>query len=278
MLGEEPGANPVRKAETVCSTIRNGKDSRKNFLSPNTIKAVEQTLNNRGDRSSGLMEQDRLYNNLLSSQPLCFNFFGEFMMNTDFGLKVLKTWWPELTGLQRVMFEYAPSENYTQDHSAFDIAFEVMAGKRKGLIGLECKYTDTFSAREYKENPAYKKLFAKSDSFPKGYDVYTQSRYNQLFRNQLIAEGLLQHGQYDFVHTGLFCFQQDMHALKIADEFRELLRLPASFSIITYSDFIEAGSFAAEKQEQQNWIHLLWARYCALELSEEFYSSLAKNL
>lgn len=90
------------------------------------------------------MEEERLFNNLLSSQPLCFNFFGELSADPAFGLAVLKSYYPELTKLRRVIFEYAPAENYTEDHSAFDVAFEVESGDKLGLIGWECKYTARF--------------------------------------------------------------------------------------------------------------------------------------
>jgi hypothetical protein len=61
------------------------------------------------------------------------------LADKGFGLKVLQNWWPEVTELKRVIFEYAPEERYTTDNSAFDVAFEVSAGGQSGLIGLEWK-------------------------------------------------------------------------------------------------------------------------------------------
>ena len=86
-----------------------------------------------------------------------------------------------------MIFEYAPVENYTKDNSAFDIAFEVEENEKVGLVGWECKYTDTFSATEYGK-PSYKELFSKSDSFIGDYEELKKSMTNQLFRNQLIEE------------------------------------------------------------------------------------------
>lgn len=160
------------------------------------------------------------------------------MMDTELGLKILQNWWPEITSLRRVMFEYAPEERYTNDNSAFDVAFEVEAGIRIGLIGFECKYTDTFSAFDYKKDE-YEEIFRKSTTFKSSYSDLVASRYNQLFRNQLLAEALLQNHKYSFVHTGLFCYHLDKQAVQTAEEFNRMLNNSASFKVITYSNFIE---------------------------------------
>jgi len=237
VLMEKPGPHPREKDENVCNTILGGQTSKKNFLTENTMKAVEQTLSSRKPSDPGMVDKDRLYNNLLSSQPLCFNFFGELMMDTEFGLKILQNWWPDITLLRKVIFEYAPDERYTNDNSAFDVAFEVEAGDRIGLIGLECKYTDSFSASKYAKQE-YKEIFSKATSFRASYKEFITSRYNQLFRNQQLAEALLQNNKYKFVHTGLFCYHHDLQALHIAEEFKNMLVDPSAFKVITYSDFI----------------------------------------
>ena len=138
VLNEDEGNNPVRAGEKVCNTILNGIDdaSRKNFLSEQILKSVLLTIEERKKAGSGIIEENRLYNNLLSSQPLCFNFFGELKTDNDLALKVLQQFWPELTEVRTVMFEYAPEENYTNDNSAFDVAFDVMIGSQNGLVGL----------------------------------------------------------------------------------------------------------------------------------------------
>lgn len=273
ILNERPGQHPKNSNDNVCNTILNGEQTKKNFLTENSSKAVDLTLQERQDEDAGLMEQDRLFNNLLSSQPLCFNFFGELMADTDFGLRVLQTWWPDLTELKRVIFEFAPKERFTNDNSAFDIAFEVAVGNKSGLIGLECKYTDTFSSTEY-DKPAYKDIFEKSISFSANYDSLKTSKYNQLFRNQLIAEGLIQNNKYDFVRTGLFCYEQDSSAIETGQELQQMLTKPDSFQIITYRNFIENVQRLDLEWSKREWTMLLWARYCGTILSEPVFQEL----
>jgi len=269
VLLEPEGEHPSRKDETVCNTISNGKASGKNFLSPGVLQAVNEARDQRTHGSKGLIEKKRLFNNLLSSQPLCFNFFGEIAIDHDLALGVIQQFYPQVTEVKDVLFEFAPASGSTDDNSAFDVALEVQAEEKSGLIGLECKYTDSFSQKQW-DKPAYRQIFEKSERFTGSYEDYIVRRFNQLFRNQLIAEGMLSRGDYDFVKTGLFCYHQDESAIHIAREFQRMLRDgEEAFQIITYRDFIAAMQKLDLTWEQRELSMRLWARYCGLCLSEE---------
>ncbi|HEY5536084.1 MAG TPA: hypothetical protein VIL99_14255 [Ignavibacteria bacterium] len=274
VLDELPGMHPTKATENICNTILNGQQSNKNFLTKNTISTVEKTLSTRDGSSLCMIEEDRLFNNLLSSQPLCFNFFSELSINKNIGLKLLQYYYPELTELINVYFEYAPPENYTNDNTAFDVAFEVMAGTKSGIIGWECKYTDNFSTYEY-DKPEYRELYSKSKSFRGAYEELANSRTNQLFRSQLIAEGLLQNKKYEFVFTGLFCHQDDINAIKTANDFSELLNFDnINFRVVTYPEFIKCMQMLDIDWSLREWSMLLWARYCGTVLSESTVNKL----
>ena len=268
VLGEEQGQWPKSKdpQKRIGSTILEGQESGKNFLTENALAAVKKTQQEREEHEFGMLEEERLFNNLLSSQPLCFNFFGELKMDLDLAEAVLKSFYPAVTKVSNVWFEYAPLARYTQDNSAFDISIEMEIGDRKGLLGLECKYTEPFSQKEY-DKTAYREIFAKSDVFTKEYSTYISSRYNQLFRNQLMAEAMVQGGEYDFVYTGLFCHQEDQNATGIGAEFGSLLNLEEDFQVITFRDFVERVQQLPLTWEQREWSNLLWARYCSEALS-----------
>ena len=166
------------------------------------------------------------------------------------------------------MFEFAPDKNYTEDNSAFDVAFEVLQEDNIGLIGLECKYTDSFSAKEY-DKPVYQQIFKQSNSFKVDYELLKSSRYNQLFRNQLMAEASVLDKKYSFAYTGLFCYHEDKEALEIGNEFQRMINNPEKFKIITYRNFIENVQQLPVSWQQREWSMLLWARYIALNLSKE---------
>ncbi|MEA1977746.1 MAG: hypothetical protein U9N80_07575 [Chloroflexota bacterium] len=142
------------------------------------------------------------------------------------------------------------------------------AGNKKGFIGLECKFTDDFSTKEY-HKPKYQEIYNKSERFASAYEDFIVSRYNQLFRNQLMAEALVINGVYDFVHTGLFCHPDDEKALKIANEFRSMLSEGEEhFHIITYQDFLDAAQRLELSRDKREMLWMLWARYCGTALSE----------
>jgi hypothetical protein len=298
VLNQQAGQHPLRKDKKVCNTVLEGEDTGVNFLTPATLKIVKATLKGRTKDDGGIIEEGRFYNNLLSSQPLCFNFFAELENDKEFGLSILQSWWSDITKLNGVLFEYSPTINYTKDSSAFDIAFDVQFGDKRGFIGIECKYTDTFSYQPSKPkgqkteepyygdvgNKNYKTFFQvfndSKDAFDADYfDFVKSKKYNQLFRNQLMAEAILiNDNEFDCVHTGLFCFEQDKEAVNTGGEFQAMLTSgEATFKTITYSDFIEKTQQLNLTWEQREWTMLLWGRYCGLKLSDSVSKQLLKS-
>lgn len=273
VLTETQGANPARTEENVCNTILNGKSNKKNFLTDSAIKSVEDTLIERQTHGAGSFNTDRLYNNLLSSQPLAFNFFGSLKQDLEYAKRVISAFIPEITAVTNVFFEYAPVEKYTNDNSAFDVVIEIEINDSKGLLGLEVKYTDSFSKEPHRKKE-YEDLYNISLNFNGTYDVLTSSRFNQLFRNQLIAEALLQNKKYDFMYTGLFCYEGDKEAIETAREFQKLIKKgEENFKIITYADFISATQKQELTWQQREESMMLWARYSGLGLSQQSFNT-----
>lgn len=268
---------------TVCNRINNGNKSLKNFLSKEISDTVEYALMQQKQSGSGIMDEDRLYNNLLSSQPLAFNFFGFFNANPEIALLFLQTIRPDITYFDKVVFEYAPDSN--KDSSAFDIGFIIKSGKKRGFIGLECKYTDTFSYRrkggkvnygdkseidEDSNYTNYLKLYSENrDRFPDDYFSYVRNKdYNQLFRNELLAVQLKP--DYEFVVTGLFCHHDDKDTIKSGNEFQKKIGNGINdFNVLTYANYFERIQKLNLLWEQRELIMMLWARYCGLELSKD---------
>lgn len=259
--------------------MMNGKDNNKNFLSEEIITSVKQAVETQKQKKSGIIDEDRLYNNLLSSQPLAFNFFGFFKSNPDIALAFLKTIRPDITDVEDVVFEFAPET--TTDHSAFDFGFLLRSDTGRGFIGFECKYTDKFScirpktkiyygdSEDKNYQNYYQIYFNNRDRFPNNYFSYVRNPYyNQLFRNELLAMQL--NSEYDFVVTGLFCHQDDKEIIKAGLEFQKKIgNGKDDFILLTYADYFERIQKLDLLWEQRELIMLLWARYCGLQLSEQ---------
>jgi hypothetical protein len=286
VLNEEEGKYWDAKNEkysTVCNRINNGEKWLKNFLSEDIAVTAKQAVEKNKKDKSGIIDEDRLYNNLLSSQPLAFNFFGFFKANPDIALAFLQSFRPDITAVEDVVFEYAPQ---TSDHSAFDFGFVIRTEAGIGFWGFECKYTDTFSFKRKGSKVFYgdkqgddKDLIDKNyenyhslyvnhrNRFPDDYFTYVRnSNYNQLFRNELLA---VQLKSYDFIITGLFCHQEDRETVKAGLEFQKKIGNGCTdFLIITYADYFEHMQKLTLSWEQRELIMLLWARYCGLQLSD----------
>ena len=105
VLGEEEGAHPIRPDQTVCNTIGGGESTNKNFLTAQIAAVVHDTIRDHKESGSGIIEEDRLFNNLLSSQPLCFNFFAELKNDKAFALEVLNGLGFQLSEVRDIIFE-----------------------------------------------------------------------------------------------------------------------------------------------------------------------------
>ncbi len=271
-----------KKWKQVCNRINNGDKTpeSKNFLSKEISDEVQLALNRQKEKVSGIMETDRLYNNLLSSQPLAFNFFGFFRANKDVALAFLQTIRPDIVGVDEIVFEYAPESS--KDGSAFDFGFVVSTATEKGFVGFECKYTDAFSYRRSDNKKYYGEEGDKNfenyhqiyldnnDRFPDEYHTYIiDKNYNQLFRNELLGMTIQAEPDIDFVITGLFCHHDDKKTCDAGLEFQKKIGNGRDdFILLTYADYFERIEKLELNWETRELVMMLWARYCGLNLSK----------
>ncbi len=121
-------------------------DPEANFMTEGirSLVTFELSPENKGDR---LIEESRLRHNLLSSQPLCFNLFGELKLHLDKALIFFNLLYADyFKSIDEIKFEHNPARRdprLTGDRSAFDVFVEYTsnAGK-KGFIGIEVKYAE----------------------------------------------------------------------------------------------------------------------------------------
>ena len=124
-------------------------DYQANFMTEGIRSLVDYELSpeNKGDR---LIEETRLRSNLLSSQPLCFNLFGELKLHLDKALQFFNILYDNyFKSIDKIEFEYNPARRdprLTGDRSAFDVFVEYTSTSgKKGFIGIEVKYSETLN-------------------------------------------------------------------------------------------------------------------------------------
>ena len=132
------------------------KETLDNYLTPTICEVVKREVD--GPQSQDkLYKKPRIYNHLLSSQPLCFNLFGELVEDLDLASQVLgdmrKGRGTQVTAIE---FEWSPGRGdprYTGDKSAFDVyvTYRNATGQR-GFLGIEVKYHENLKKKEDK-NP-----------------------------------------------------------------------------------------------------------------------------
>lgn len=189
------------------------RDGKENFLTKNIQNLVgDQIKKIRSE--GGLIGEPRIWNNLLSSQPLCFNLFGELYFDLDLASQYFKTLFPnKIEVVTAIKFEYSPSrksEKYTGDSSAFDVFVEYTNAGKNGFLGIEVKYAESLkeegnakAAENYeKHKKRYTELTAEKDVFVA--DSISKLKLpplSQIWRDHLLAISLQK--DYD---EGFFVF------------------------------------------------------------------------
>jgi len=126
------------------------KETGANFLNEKIRFAVADRLKNPQQHQT--LNEHRLYGDLLSSMPMCFNLFGNLSSDLELANKAVHAWWPDVPGkVCAVRFEWSPGRSipglYLENRSAFDVAFELeLENGSRGILGVETKYHEDCKA------------------------------------------------------------------------------------------------------------------------------------
>jgi hypothetical protein len=191
-LALPPGEHSAKRPNRlVVSMLPQSADRGANFLGPDVLVAVDSRLAE--GNHSGIIDEDRLLRNLLSSQPTCFNLFGPFADDPSPLLSWVQTIDPEAERIHHVRFEWAPDgKRHFGGRSAFDAFVEYFAGGRR-FLGIECKYAEDLAASSIKVREPYIAFTDASSDWREGasrrLDV---PRLRQFWLNTLLAQSLVE--------------------------------------------------------------------------------------
>jgi hypothetical protein len=182
------------------------KVSQSNYLTDNIKKLVENEVRN-SKTNGNLISEPRIWDNLLSSQPLCFNLFGELHFDLELATKFFQTLFPQkIKEVIRIKFEYSPArndKNYTDDRSAFDVFIEYHNEQEEtGFIGIEVKYAENLNDKPATHKEIYDNIANKSGLFKPTSLLNLQSKpLQQIWRDHLLSIAM----QKDY-KEGIFVF------------------------------------------------------------------------
>jgi hypothetical protein len=217
-----------------------------NFLT-DTIRAVVRAEVFDPVKSKGkLYGRPRLFNDLLSSQPLAFNLFGELQQDLTLSTRVFR----DLTHgrIERVTaidFEYSPGRSdarYTGDKSAFDVyvTFETPTAGR-GFVGIEVKYHENMCGGPGDHHEQYKVVADEMGCFRTDRLVQIQqSPLEQIWRDHLLAGSHLQKDGFDDGFFAILFPRDNQYCAEAVGSYRACLQDDDTFIAWTIEDIYAA--------------------------------------
>jgi hypothetical protein len=143
-----------------------------NYLTPEVGLLVrnEYQTNPSELRFHKMFGYPRLFEDLLSSQPLCFNLFGPLQLDLDLATQVARRLWPALVDrVTAVHFEFSPGRQdprYLDNGTAADVLFEHTVPRGgHGVIAIEVKYHEHMNGKANPMKPRYEKVYLESRAF-----------------------------------------------------------------------------------------------------------------
>jgi hypothetical protein len=180
-----------------------------NFLTANIFNVVLKALVNK--ENGAKIEKNRLFTNLLSSQPLAFNLFGELAHDKSLATRFFCDLFPDkILEVEDILFEHSSGRGnceYTCDHSAFDVFILYKnRSNKKGFIGIEVKYSENLKDIPSSPKSRYDELTIESGIFkPGSLDILQQRPIQQIWRDHLLSIAHLKHRNEKF-DEGFFIY------------------------------------------------------------------------
>ena len=165
-----------------------------NFLTPSIAAYAAERI------SSGPgVEEFRCTRNLLSSQPMAFNLFGPLRDDPALAQRLLDPLLPGGVTEAAVRVEWTPDRTtHLDDRTSCDAVAHIR--DRNGhptIVAFETKLTEPFSQQHY-DPPRYREVARRSEVWTDPEDLsLADTKWNQLWRNQLLVEAVRQQPDAD---------------------------------------------------------------------------------
>ena len=239
-----------------------------NFLSDKIRDAVAFRLSYR--EASQTLKEDRLWSDLLSSMPMCFNLFGELHGDDKRLGSAVNALWPDHPGIvEDIRFEWSPGRRdpmYLNNRSAFDVAIHLQRPDGgRGVIGIETKYHEDIRREKapdpQKRLPRYQEVTERSGIFPPGWQAkLVGTDLQQFWLDHLLVLSMLQHPGRQWV-WGRFVIVYPVGNLSVRDaaqRYGDLLTAKDTFEVRTVEELLDAQvlhepTTAAAFQERYLW-------------------------
>lgn len=228
-LGLPPGPfSKHHRDRVVASSLPLDAPGDANLLSEQARRAAEARLQQ--EHGSGLIDEDRLRRNLLSSQPLCFNLFGHLAASPAPLLGWVRGLDTEADRVTAVRLEWAPPRaEHFHGGSAFDALVEyATAEDRRRFLGVECKYAENLADSRISVGDRYRQVTTPEWGWhTDAAERLKRPRLVQLWLNTLLAQSLARRdGRYETGTAVVLTCAADTAARSATDGVRAELAEP----------------------------------------------------
>lgn len=236
-----------------------------NFLDPELQRLTRRELAYR--EPGAMIDENRVWSNMLSSMPLAFNLFGGLKLDGDLARAVCGRLWPDLAHqVCHIQFEHSPArgdQRFTADGTAFDVFISCRdADGAKTFIAIEVKYSEAMTEPEARGRERYEELTEVCRLYEDPGDPSLRANpLQQLWREHMLAERLVANGLYD---RGVFvCLapQLNVSVQRACQTYTAKLTEPhgaCAFQFLTLEDMIEA----IRETGATEFAAALYERYC----------------
>jgi len=171
-------------------------ESLANYLSDTIRQVVRAEVLDPLQGAGKMYRQPRIFEDLLSSQPLCFNLFGELQQDLELASRTFATMLNEATvRVTSIRFEHSPGRGdprFTGDHSAFDVFVTYQSREaHQAFVGIEVKYVENLNVPVARHRPRYEEIAdAMSVFLPDARAQLREPPLEQFWRDHLLVGSL----------------------------------------------------------------------------------------
>ena len=264
MIGEPMGVGPWRSSTSKqISMLVDGEKTGKNFVNEYAFKYAKRRVKHL--QAHETIDEYRLFNNMLSSQPMAFNLFCPFIQMLDEGkveavTNIFKAIFPDkhIGEVTEVGLEYLHTDikNYLNDCTAMDaiVRYKDTDGK-PAFIAIETKYTDVLgenTSNKERAQAKYQEWIKRIGMFKPETEAKLLSGekvITQIYRNFLLTEcyGIVE-GANRYYSVVLAPAQHPTTNKEVASLKDELLpEYHYKITSVTLEDFIKKAQKACPK-------------------------------
>ena len=247
------GVGPKRTSRNhIGNYLINGEKTGNNFITGTAFIHAKQKVYEKQINSHLTIEEYRLFNNMLSSMPMCFNLFSDLRQllveKKEDCTKVVQRLFSEIDWINEVKYidiEFipVPIEKYINDRTAFDaVIIATDNNDKKGLISIETKYTDVLGSNVSNSDELNKivrrgKLFTvevQNELFDTG--------FKQIYRNFLLTYIYAKKNNFKHFANVVISLEEDKRSLDEINLLKtQLMKYQDCIFKINLEEFVDRG-------------------------------------